>query len=216
VDHVKGELQEMGQTYWTKQRITEAMFRWKREFGIQPMAADWLRALPKGFPSASAVRREFGNWSSACQEVGLCVNEMLKPTDLEMEPRTLEQCLELIKKYSSKGVAPPVINPLRQQFLGHKLTWIEACELTGLSPWTPTNRRDNKGKEKAPRPRYKFDHEEARRLYRLGQGAGIEAMAKKFGVSEQAIRYAVIPGEKERMQRTGALNHRRQKEMTSA
>lgn len=207
----------MGQTYWTKQRVTEAMFRWKREFGIQPMADDWLHALPRGYPSAAAVRREFGNWSNACQELGLCLNERLKPSKLEMEPRTLEQCLELIDKYSINGVAPPIIKPLRRHFANHELTWIEACDLAGLKPWTPTHRRDHKGKEKpAKRPRFKFDHEEARRLYNYGQGSGIEAMAKKFGVSEQAIRYAVVPGEKERMQRAGARNHQRRREMESA
>ena len=46
------------------------------------------------------------------------------------------------------------------------------------------------------RPR-RYDHDEARRLY--GEGVSVRELSARFGVSEYSIRYAVVPGEADKI-----------------
>ena len=53
-------------TYWTEERVVEALEAWSLEHGAPPTVTDWRNATPTT-PSAVTVADRFGSWNSALQ-----------------------------------------------------------------------------------------------------------------------------------------------------
>jgi len=58
--------------YWTSERILEAVARFFRETGRQPISQDWLYndTRPEWAPYTSVVLREFGSWAKCMKAAG--------------------------------------------------------------------------------------------------------------------------------------------------
>lgn len=54
---------------WNRERIVEAVFQWRYEYGCLPVERDWCPP-PEGYPTSYNVRWHFGSWSGAIVAAG--------------------------------------------------------------------------------------------------------------------------------------------------
>lgn len=55
---------------WTRARILEAFFRWRREHGRIPVSTDWMSGVGPDYPTLKTVREVFGCWSDLVVAAG--------------------------------------------------------------------------------------------------------------------------------------------------
>jgi hypothetical protein len=130
------------ESYWTRERIIEAIQLWAEEHdGKPPTAESWRREEP-GYPFVGVVLRRFESWNEAITAAGFQANGS-KPPRRERAPWDRDSIIAALRRTAAElGRTPKTTDwprasddhPNFSRIYEYFDSWIEACEAAGLEP----------------------------------------------------------------------------------